>query len=54
SNAGFRRERDKTLRDFVNTWIDYNRGLGFIRQTIVSNMELVGVSEADMPAGVSL
>ncbi len=54
SNAGFRRERDKTLRDFVNTWIDYNKGLGFIRQTIVSNMELVGVTEADMPAGVSL
>ncbi|GJD51483.1 Membrane-bound lytic murein transglycosylase F [Methylobacterium crusticola] len=54
SNAGFRRERDKTLRDFVNTWIDYNKGLGFIRQTIVSNMELVGVTEADMPAGLSL
>ncbi len=54
SNAGFRRENDKTWRDFVNTWIDYNKGLGFIRSTIITNMELVGVSEADMPPGISL
>ncbi len=53
SNAGFRRETDKTLRDFVNTWIDFNKGLGFIRQAIVSNMESVGVKEADIPPGVS-
>ncbi|WP_029005918.1 transporter substrate-binding domain-containing protein [Azorhizobium doebereinerae] len=54
SNAGFRREGDKTWRDYVNTWIDYNKGLGFIRSTIIANMELVGVTEADMPAGIQL
>lgn len=54
SNAGFRREADKTWRDYVNTWLDFNRGLGLIRQVIVKNMESVGVSEADMPPGVSL
>jgi polar amino acid transport system substrate-binding protein len=54
SNAGFRREPDKTLRDFVSTWIEFNKGLGFIRQVIVKNMELVGISEADMPAGIQL
>lgn len=54
SNAGFRREPDKTLRDFVSTWIEFNKGLGFIRSVIVRNMELVGVSEADMPAGIQL
>ena len=54
SNAGFRREADKTWRDYVNTWIDFNKGLGFIRSAIVTNMELVGVTEADMPAGISL
>ncbi|WP_332116298.1 transporter substrate-binding domain-containing protein [Azorhizobium caulinodans] len=54
SNAGFRRENDKTWRDYVNTWIDYNKGLGFIRSAIVTNMELVGVTEADMPAGIQL
>lgn len=54
SNAGMRREADKTWRDFVNTWIDFNRGLGFVRSVIVKNMESVGVTEADLPPGVSL
>ena len=54
SNAGFRREADKTWRDYVSTWIEFNKGLGFIRQAIVSNMELVGVTEADFPPGVSI
>ncbi len=54
SNAGFRRETDKTWRDYVNTWIDFNKGLGFIRTAILTNMELVGVTEADIPPGVTL
>ena len=54
SNAGVRRETDKTWRDFVNTWIDFNKGLGFIRSAIYSNMELVGVTEADIPPGITL
>lgn len=54
SNAGVRRETDKTWRDFVNTWIDFNRGLGFIRSAIITNMEMVGVTEADFPPGVSI
>jgi polar amino acid transport system substrate-binding protein len=54
SNAGFRREADKTWRDYVNTWLEFNRGLGLIRSVIIKNMESVGVTEADMPAGVQL
>ncbi|OYU47009.1 MAG: ABC transporter substrate-binding protein [Rhizobiales bacterium PAR1] len=54
SNAGFRREADKTWRDYVNTWLEFNRGLGLIRQVIIKNMESVGITEADMPAGVTL
>jgi polar amino acid transport system substrate-binding protein len=54
SNAGFRREPDKTWRDFVNTWIEFNKGLGAVRNAIVSNMELVGISESDFPPGVTL
>lgn len=54
SNAGVRRETDKTWRDFVNAWIDFNRGLGFIRSAIITNMEMVGVTEADFPPGVSI
>ena len=54
SNAGFRREPDKTWRDYVNTWLEFNRGLGLIRQVIIKNMESVGITEADMPAGITL
>lgn len=54
SNAGFRREADKTWRDYVNTWIEFNKGLGAVRSAIVTNMELVGISEADFPPGVTL
>ena len=54
SNAGFRREPDKTWRDFVNAWIEFNKGLGAVRNAIVSNMELVGISESDFPPGVTL
>lgn len=54
SNAGFKRETDKTWRDYVNTWLEFNQGLGMVRQVIIKNMELVGVTEADMPAGVTL
>lgn len=54
SNAGFRRETDKTWRDFVNTWLEFNRGLGLIRSVIIRNMESVGITEADMPAGITL
>ncbi len=54
SNAGFRRETDRTWRDYVNTWIEFNKGLGFIRSAIINNMALVGVTEADFPPGVTI
>jgi polar amino acid transport system substrate-binding protein len=54
SNAGFRREPDKTWRDFVNVWLEFNKGLGAVRHAIISNMELVGISESDFPPGVTL
>ena len=54
SNAGFRREQDKTFRDYVNSWIDFNKGTGFIRQAVISNMALVGINESDFPPGVTI
>jgi polar amino acid transport system substrate-binding protein len=54
SNAGFRREADQTWPKYVNTWLEFNRGLGLIRSVIIKNMESVGITEADMPAGVQL
>jgi polar amino acid transport system substrate-binding protein len=53
TNAGLRREPDKTWRDFVDTWIDWNRGLGRIRRMVIDNLNLVGVTEADIPPEVN-
>jgi polar amino acid transport system substrate-binding protein len=54
SNAAFRRETDKTWRDFVNTWIGYARGLGLVREAVVSSLEQVGVMPDDLPPGITL
>jgi len=53
SNAAFRRESDKTWRDFVNTWIVYAQGLGLIREAVVSNLAKVDITLADIPKGVT-
>lgn len=54
SNAGFRREADTSWKDFVDNWITERRESGFVHQAVVSNMELVGVSEDDLPEGITL
>lgn len=54
SNAGFRREEDGSWREFVDSWITEQRDNGFVRNAIVTNMELVGVTEADFPPGFDI
>lgn len=54
SNAGFRREEDTSWREFVDGWITEHRDNGFVRNAIVTNMELVGVTEADFPPGFQI
>lgn len=53
SNAGFRREADKTWRDFVSTWITYSRGLGIVREAVVASLAKVDLSLDDIPPGVT-
>lgn len=53
SNAGFRREADKTWRDFVSTWITYSRGLGLVREAVVASLAKVDLSLDDIPPGVT-
>jgi polar amino acid transport system substrate-binding protein len=52
TNAGLRREPDKTWRDFVDNWIDWNRGLGRMRRMVIDSLSLVGINEADIPPEV--
>lgn len=53
TSAGLRREPDKTWRDFVDNWIDWNRGLGRIRRMVIDSLGLVGIAEADIPPEVN-
>jgi polar amino acid transport system substrate-binding protein len=53
SNAAVRREADKTWRDFVNTWIVYAQGLGLIRTAVISSLEKVDITLADIPEGIT-
>lgn len=53
SNAAVRREADKTMRDFLNTWIVYAQGLGLVREAVLASLEQVDISLQDLPAGVT-
>lgn len=53
SNVGFRREPDKTWRDFVNTWIVYSRGLGLVREAVLASLAQVDITLDDLPPGVT-
>ena len=52
SAFGVRREPDTRFLDVVNAWIDYNRGVGQIREWLIGGLELNGVTKADIPAEV--
>lgn len=52
-SAGVQREEDKTFRDFVSVWADYNRSLGTIREWILKSLEPMGVTASDIPPQVT-
>ncbi|MDB6178435.1 transporter substrate-binding domain-containing protein [Paracoccus sp. Z330] len=54
SNAGFRREDDTAWKDYVTAWIEEQRTNGFVRQAVIDNMALVGVTEDDFPEGFDI
>jgi polar amino acid transport system substrate-binding protein len=49
---GMRVDSDQRFRNYIDSWLDYNKGLGNIRDWIVGSLELVGVSPDDVPANV--
>ncbi len=52
SNFGVRREPDSRFVDVVNAWIDYNRGVGQIREWLLGGLALNGVTREDVPPEV--
>jgi polar amino acid transport system substrate-binding protein len=53
SNLGIRRETDTRFPDVLNAWIDFNRGIGQIREWLIGGMELAGVKRESVPSQLS-
>ena len=49
SSMAVRREPDKRWRDFLSVWVDYNRGIGQMREWFVKGLALSGVKPEDVP-----
>ncbi len=54
SAGGIAREPDKTFRDYLGYWIRFNKGNGFIRQSILDSLPLIGLAAADWPKDLPL
>jgi polar amino acid transport system substrate-binding protein len=53
SNIGVRREQDKRWRDFLDIWIDFNRGTGQIREWLLGGLTPVGLTVEEVPSEVT-
>jgi polar amino acid transport system substrate-binding protein len=53
SCAGVRRENDTRFLDVLNAWVDFNRGIGQIREWLINGLEIVGAKREDIPPQLS-
>jgi polar amino acid transport system substrate-binding protein len=51
--AALRNEPDRRMRDFLNAWTAYNRGMGQTREWILAALENMGIARDSIPAEVS-
>ncbi len=51
---GVRKEPNKDWRDFLNAWVDYNRGIQQVRQWLYDGLAINGVKPEDIPPDVEL
>jgi polar amino acid transport system substrate-binding protein len=54
SSMAVRREPDKRWRDFLSVWVDYNRGIGQMREWFVKGLALSGVKAEDVPVELNI
>src|ERR1700756_5182104 len=54
SSMAVRRESDKRWRDFLSVWVDYNRGIGQMREWFVKGLALSGVKPEDVPVELNI
>lgn len=48
------KETSRDLLNFLNVWIDYNRGIGQIREWLINGMKLAGIEPEDIPENIVL
>ena len=53
SAMGVRREPDTRFDDVINAWVDYNRGVGQVRDWLLAGLALNGVTPDDVPPEVT-
>ena len=54
SSMAVRRESDKRWRDFLAVWVDYNRGIGQMREWFTKGLSLSGVKAEDVPVELNI
>jgi polar amino acid transport system substrate-binding protein len=54
SSMAVRRESDKRWRDFLAVWVEYNRGIGQMREWFVKGMTMSGVKQEDVPVELNI
>jgi polar amino acid transport system substrate-binding protein len=54
SSMAVRHEPDKRWRDFLSVWIDYNRGIGQMREWFTRGLSLSGVKPDDVPVELNI
>ena len=54
SGMAVRREPDKRWRDFLSVWVDYNRGVGQMREWFAKGLALSGVKPEDVPVELNI
>jgi polar amino acid transport system substrate-binding protein len=50
---GIQREPDTRFAEVVNAWIDFNRGIGLIREQMINGLALNGVTTEQVPSELS-
>jgi polar amino acid transport system substrate-binding protein len=54
SSMAVRRESDKRWRDFLAVWVEYNRGIGQMREWFTKGLALSGVKPEDVPVELNI
>ncbi len=50
SSLGIQYETDQRFKEILNAWLDFNRGIGQIREWMLAGLEQLGVKRDDVPS----